>query len=97
MQHIVLQFTGSGVEADYNSVVEQSISFTTADTVQNLSVQILPDDFTELNESFSTVLTSVFLARTAGGVSIDLSDQERARLIRNPDTANVDILDDDGK
>ena len=77
--------------------MEQSISFTTADTMQNLSVQILPDDLTELNEGFSTMLTSVFLARTAGGVSIDLSDQERARLTRNPDTANIDILDDDGK
>ena len=76
--------------------MEQSISFTTTDTVQNLSVQIVSDDITELNESFSAVLTSVFLARTAGGAAIDLSDQERARLIRNPDIANVNILDDDG-
>ena len=93
----VLQFTGGGSEADYISVVEQSISFTTANAMQNLPVQIVPDDFTELNESFSAVLTSVFLARTAGGAAIDLSDQERARLIRSPDTANVTILDDDGK
>ena len=93
----VLQFTGSGVEADYNSVVEQSISFITANTVQNLPVQIVSDNFTELNESFSAMLTSVFLARTAGGAAIDLSDQERARLIRNPDAATVNILDDDGK
>ena len=97
MQHIVLQFTVSGVEADYVSVVEQPISFTTADRIQDLTVQIVPDDFTELNESFSAVLTSVFLACTADGAAIDLSDQERARLIRNPDTATVNILDDDGK
>ena len=42
------------------------------------------------------MLTSVFLARTVGGVAIDLSDQERARLIRSPGTAIVNILDDDG-
>ena len=43
------------------------------------------------------MLTSVFLARTASGAAIDLSDQEKARLIRNPDTAYVNIMDDDGK
>ena len=89
--------TGSGSEADYISVVDQSFSFTAANRLQDLTVQIVSDDFTELNESFSAVLTSVFLARTAGGAAIDLSDQERARLILNPDTATVTIRDDDGK
>ena len=42
------------------------------------------------------MLTSVFLAYTAGGVAIDLSDQERARLIRSPDTVIINIPDDDG-
>ena len=77
------------------SVVEQSISFTSANRIQDLTVGIVNDSFTELNEAFSAVLTSVFLARAAGGAAIDLSDQERARLIRDPDTANVTILDDD--
>ena len=77
------------------SVVEQSISFTSTNRNQDLTVGIVNDSFTELNETFSAVLTSVFLARVAGGAAIDLSDQERARLIRDPDTANVNILDDD--
>ena len=68
----------------------------TANRIQNIPIQIVSDDITELNESFSAVLASVFLARTAGGVAIDLSNQETARLIRNPDTASVNILDDDG-
>ena len=95
----VLQFTGSGGEADYTPVVEQSISFTldSANKIQNLTVQIVPDFFTELNETFSAVLSSVFLTCTTGGAAIDLSDQERARLILNSDTATVNILDDDGK
>ena len=68
----------------------------TANRIQNIPIHIVSDDITELNESFSAVLASVFLARTAGGVAIDLSNQEIARLIRNPDTASVNILDDDG-
>ena len=83
-------------EADYVSVVEQSISFASANNLQGLATQIVNDPFTELNEAFSAVLTSVFFARAAGGAAIDLSDQEKARLIRAPDTANVTILDDDG-
>ena len=59
-------------------------------------VQILPDNFTEFNETFTAVLSSVFLARTVGGVAIELTDQESARLVRDPDTATVNILDDDG-
>ena len=65
--------------------------------MQDLTVQIQADDFTEFNETFTTVLSSVFLARTAGGAAIELTDQERGRLIINPDTATVNILDDDGK
>ena len=42
------------------------------------------------------MLSLVFLSRTAGGVAIELTDQERARLVRDPDTATVNILDDDG-
>ena len=77
--------------------MDQTISFTSANRNQDLTVQILSDDFTESNETFTAVLSSVFLADTAGGATIELSDQERARLIVNPDTATVRILDDDGK
>ena len=76
--------------------MEQSISFTSVNRIQDLTVGIVNDSFTELSETFSAVLTSVFLARAAGGAAIDLSDQERAHLIRAPDTANVNVLDDDG-
>ena len=92
-----LQFAASGGEADYDSVVDQSISFTSSNRDRDLTVQITPDNFTELSENFTAVLTSVFLSRTAGGVAIELTDQERVRLILNPDTATVNILDDDGK
>ena len=77
--------------------MDQTISFTSANRMQDLTVQILSDAFTEFNETFTAVLSSVFLAESAGGAAIELTDQERARLIVNPDTATVDILDDDGK
>ena len=95
----VFQFAGSSSEADYVSVVDQSISFTSVNRIQNLNVQILivADDFTELLETFSAILSSVFVSREAGGAAIGLSDQERARLIQDPDAASVNILDDDGK
>lgn len=94
----LFHFTGSdsGGEADYTSIVDQTIFFTSSNNIQ-LTVQILPDNLTEFSENFTAVLSSVFLARTAGGVAIELTDQERDRLIINPDTATVDILDDDGK
>ena len=65
--------------------------------MQVLTVQILADNFTEFNKTFTAVLSSVFLARTPGGAAIELTNQERGHLIINPDTATVDILDDDGK
>ena len=74
----------------------QQLSFTNTDRMQTLTVQITSDSFTELNETFSAELSSVFLATEAGGPAIVLSDQERDRLILDPDTANVTILDDDG-
>ena len=77
--------------------MDQTISFTSANRIQDLTVQILSDNFTEFNENFTAVLSSVFLADTAGGAAIELTDQERARLIVNPDVAIVNILDDDGK
>ena len=51
---------------------------------------------TRFTETFSLELLSVFLATEAEGQAIDLSDQERDRLILDPDAANVTILDDDG-
>ena len=77
--------------------MDQTISFSSANRVQDFTVQILSDDFTECNETFIALLSSVFLADTAGGAAIELTDQESARLIVNPGLATVDILDDDGK
>ena len=77
--------------------MDQTISFTSANRRQDLTVQILSDDFTEFKETFTAVLSSVFLVDTSGGAAIELTDQERARLIVSPDTATVNILDDDGK
>ena len=89
-------FTGSGDEADYTPVVAQAFSFTNSDRNRDLSIDIVSDTFTEYNETFSAMLDSVFLATQANGPQLVLSIQESARLILDPDTASVTILDDDG-
>ena len=86
-------FTGG---ADYTPVVAQVVSFTNSNRNEVLIIPILSDTFTEYNETFSAMLDSVFLATQANGQPLDLSNQERARLILDPDTASVTILDDDG-
>ena len=91
--NILFQFTANG---DYISGVNQSIIFSSTNRNHDLTVQILSDNFTEMYETFTAVLSSVFLADTADGAAIELTGQERARLIVNPDTATVIILDDDG-
>ena len=88
--------TGSSVEVDYVPIVTQQLPFTNTDRMQDLTVQIVSDGFTELNETFSVELSSVFLATESGGPAIVLSDQESARLILDPDAADVTILDGDG-
>ena len=77
-------------------MVNRSIFFTNANRNQNLTLQILSDDLTEVYETFMAVLSSVFLAGTAGGAAIEQTNQERDRLIINPKIATVKILDDDG-
>ena len=96
MYHAVMfHDIGSGDEADYSQVVAQALSFTNSDRNQDLSIDIVSDSFIEYSETFSAVLDSVFLATQANGQPLDLSDQERARLILNPNTASVIIVDDD--
>ncbi len=93
LYNTVLLFTGSG-EADYGSIANLSISFTSASN--RISIQIVQDVYTEINETFSVVLSSVLLTHSTGGATNDLSDQERARLILIPNITTVKILDDDG-
>ena len=97
LNHGITLLTGSGDEADYTSIVAQQLSFTNIERNRDLTVQIASDVFTEFSETFSVLLSSAFLANTAGGPAIDLSDQESARLVLNPDSADVTILDDDSR
>ena len=71
-------------------------SFTNTERNQNLTVQVVSDSFKEFNETFSATLESVFLAHATNGQALVLSDQEAARLVLNPDSASITILDDDG-
>ena len=97
LNHGIKLLTGSGDEADYTSIVAQQLSFTNIERNRDLTVQIGSDAFTEFSETFSAILSSAFLANTAGGPAIDLSDQESAHLLLNPDIVDVTILDDDSR
>ena len=88
---------GSGDEADYDSIVAQSVSFTNIDRSQNVLITIFGDSFTEINETFSAMLSSVFIADSAGGQAMPLSAQELSRLFLSPNMADITILDDDGE
>ena len=79
-------------------MVNRSIFFTNANRIQYLTVQILSDDLidSEIYETFTVVLSSAFLAGTAGGAAIEQTNQERDRLIINPNIATIKILDVDG-
>ena len=75
----------------------RSVSVTNIDRIQSVFVTIVGDSFTEFNETFSAILSSVFLANTVGGQAIPLLAQELSRLVLAPNMADITILDDDGE
>ena len=62
---------------------------------QTISITIFDDSFTEANETFGASLSNPSVL--VGGTPRSLSDQEAARVIVQPATASVEILDNDGK
>ena len=72
-----------------------SIMFTTCDEMKSLKISTTPDLEAEKNEEIIVTL-SVNLTHTMDGSTLDLTDEERARL-RHPGVVNVTIMDDDGK
>ena len=82
-------------EADYGSVVDQQITFTEFTRLQQVVVDIIDDDFTENSEMFGATLSNVVVL--VDGVEQSLAASEASRIIVEPDTASVEILDNDGQ
>lgn len=81
-------------EADYVSVIDQQITFTEFTKVQQVAVDIFDDDFTENSEMFGATLSNLVVL--VDGVEQTLAASEASRITVQPDTANVEILDNDG-
>ena len=63
----------------------------------SFGVNIRNDDLTELREFFETIITGSLVRRTVDGLQLNLSDQERDRIIIMIPRARVDIIDNDSK
>ena len=83
------------VEADYGSVIDQRITFTEFTRFEQVTVDIVDNDFTENSEIFGTTLSNIVVL--VDGVERTLAASEASRIIVEPDTASVEILDNDGQ
>ena len=82
---------------DFSAIASSQTNFTAGNQVRSLSIPIISTNSTESSEEFTITLDEVILIYTNNGTAVDLSEQERARLILNPRIANITILDDNGK
>jgi hypothetical protein len=60
-----------------------------------VTVPIIPSNSTESSEEFTVTLDKIILLH--GSIMLNLSEEERDRLILKPGLAVVKIIDDDGK
>ena len=92
------------VNEDFNVITDniqmQQIMFTSCDRTKDLTLDITNDLFFENNENIVITLINVTLTRTmenGSDVVLNLSEEERGRLIFSKTETTVTILDDDGK
>ena len=78
---------------DFAAIASSQVPFAIGNS---LAIPIISSNSTESSEEFSVTLDEVVLIHTNNGTRVDLSDQERTRLILNPKRANVTIIDDSG-
>ena len=76
--------------------MSSEITFTAVNQVKQLSIPIISTNSTESSEEFTVTLDKVMLVHSNTRITVNVSDQESARLILNPRIANVTILDDNG-
>lgn len=83
------------VEADYESVSQQVGLFTQSTRDQQVLVTIIDDTLTEDSEMFGASLSNPVVL--VNGVAQTLAASEASRIIVQPETASVEITDNDGK
>ena len=82
---------------DFLSNRDFEINFSNSVKSQNISVSIIQDDISELDETFTLSLESVSLFDTYQRVTVNLTEGDRDRLLFTIRETTVTIQDDDGK
>ena len=72
--------------------VYQNLTFSSDDTQQNISIDILDDDITEGNESFTVTLSAIPFDEDQSAVAL----AQQVMLKTNFSTVTINIVDDDG-
>lgn len=83
------------MKADFQSIPQQTISFAQSRRTVTVPITIVNDTFPETNETFGTSLGSPVVQ--VGSAEHTLTDDEAARIQIQPETATVEIQDNDGK
>lgn len=68
---------------------------TLASKLQARVIDIVVDNATETMEWFTVVLDGVLLVNGSSKEVVELQEQEYTRIVLNPDTASITILEDD--
>ena len=76
---------------------DHPLNFDGGDATLTFQVQILADNIAELQEQFFLSLNTSSLIVTRNSMILNLSDQERNRIMFEPINGRVNITDDDSK
>ena len=84
------------VNEDFEPVSDGTmIVFTSCDLMQDLTFNIIDDGELENDENIVVTLSNVTLTHIGNGSILDLSDEEKNRLIWNMTETRITIQDDD--
>ena len=81
---------------DFAALASLEVMFTAVNRVQRLAIPIISTNSTEGSEEFTVNLDEVILIHTNNRTTVNLSEEEGARLILNPRVTDIIILDDNG-
>ena len=79
---------------DFGGIASSEVTFTAGNRINSVTITIIPNNSTESSEEFTITLDKIILLHR--GIMLNLSEEERARLVLNPGIAAVKIIDDDG-
>ena len=93
--YTLLKFSHSD-GTDFIALSSSAITFASSSRIDSLNILIISGSSTEDSEVFTVTLDAVILTHAGNDTILNLSEEERARLIKNPRMANVTIIDNNG-